>query len=86
MVRVKRQGQQFTKYSCTCGYILSDKVVRILGLIHIRKELLTGQGNIPIRPMIYNPNVVHVYIAVLLSPGNQCVFMKSKYYCVGLFR
>lgn len=66
MVRVKRQGQQFTKYSCTCGYILSDKVVRILGLIHCRKELpvLTGQGNIPIRPMIYNPNVVHVYIAV----------------------
>lgn len=65
MVRVKRQGQQFTKYACTCGYILSDKVVRILDTsIHCRKELLTGQGNSPIRPMIYNPNVVHVYIAV----------------------
>lgn len=66
MVRVKRQGQQFTKYSCTCGYILSDKVVRILGLIPCRKELLTGQGNIPVRPMIYNHYVVNVYKAVCI--------------------
>lgn len=64
MVRVKRQGQQFTKYACTCGYILSDKVVMILGLIPCREELLTGQGNIPIRPMIYNHYVVNVYKAV----------------------
>lgn len=66
MVRIKIQGQQFTKYSCTCGYILSDKVVRILGLIHCRKELLTGQGNIPVRPMIYNHYVVNVYKAVCI--------------------
>lgn len=66
MVRIKIQGQQFTKYSCTCGYILSDKVVRILDLIHCRKELLTGQGNIPVRPMIYNHYVVNVYKAVCI--------------------